>query len=77
MVTIKNKKIEHVWYDLEIGYYTFWESRWFFDEFYPEQNIQAPYTGLQENCVLIPAYPLYGEKVFSKGTLRGFSHERA
>jgi len=62
MITLKNDRIIGVWYDLEIGYCTTFESRYGFDEF---ECISIVDDG--ETAVLIPSLPCYN--VFSSGNL--------
>lgn len=67
MVMRNGKKYRGVWYDLDIGYYTDWDNRYYIDDFFPISNFSIPHDEEKNYCVLYPEYP--SRYSFSKGDL--------
>lgn len=59
-----------VWYSIDFGYYTFYDNKWCYDEFYPNIKLQVPHDVKRKYCILYPSTPYYDNKIFSRGDLR-------
>ena len=71
MVKRNNVEYTYVWYDLDIGYHTFWNSRYWTHNFTPLHDFKIPKNlGTKTYCVLVPKYPNYNNSVFSAGDLK-------
>lgn len=70
MITRKGIRQNGIWYDLQMGYYSFWDCRHSHQGFFADINFMISGDEEREYCVLIPETPYYDNKVFNKGTLR-------
>lgn len=70
MVIMNEVRYSGIWYDLEVGYYSFWDSKYCFDGFFAMPDFKISWDKDQEFCVLFPGFPDRYGKVFSQGDLK-------